>query len=76
MMTYYDIIVQMRDYKVGNEIINNIWIKAQLDNSLIVMLKGKKNWNPSKDDYDTNFWKQGPFQNIQKSITFIGLKFF
>jgi hypothetical protein len=32
----------MKDYKVVNEIINNMWIKAQLDNFLIDMLKGKK----------------------------------
>jgi hypothetical protein len=40
---------------VVTEIINNMWIKLQLDNPLIDMLKRWKIWNPSKDDYDTNF---------------------
>jgi len=32
----------------------------------------RKKWNPSKNDYDMDLWKYGPFQAIQKSICFFG----
>jgi hypothetical protein len=37
----------------------------------------KNNWNLSKNDYDMNFWKEGPFQDIQIKIhNFLWLKVF
>jgi hypothetical protein len=39
------------------EIIKIMWIEIQLHNFLTCMLKRKKNWNPSKNEYDVYFKK-------------------
>jgi hypothetical protein len=60
-------------YVVINQLIKSIWEVAQLKISLLYMLRGK-NINPTKNDKDWDFWKEGPNLIIQKSIAICLLK--
>ncbi len=63
------------DYVVTNELKKIIWKRSQWDNSLIYMSREKKK-NPLKNDYDMDFSQYGPFQTIQKLLTFFWLGIF
>jgi hypothetical protein len=59
---------------VVNELQMFIWKKTILGGK--INLHDYYFWNPPKNDYDTDLWKYGPFQIIQKFVTFSWLNVF